>query len=75
MSNLAGPVSSTFVNKFGFRVVTIIGAILSASSLLASYYAHSVFTLIITIGLGLGTGLGLIYLPVSVSKICSDKIK
>lgn len=47
---LKGPISSSFVNKYGFRAVTISGSILAAASLFISSYAQNVFTLIITIG-------------------------
>ncbi|XP_055304029.1 monocarboxylate transporter 9-like [Sitodiplosis mosellana] len=67
MALCVGPISSTFVNKYGFRAVTISGSILAAVSLFASYYAQNVFTLIITIGFMLGSGLGLVYLPAIVS--------
>lgn len=45
-----GPISSSFVNKYGCRAVTIAGAILAAVCLLASVFAENVLTLIITIG-------------------------
>lgn len=48
--NYVGPISSSFVDKFGFRAVTIAGAILAAISLVVSSYAQNIFTLIITIG-------------------------
>lgn len=50
MALCAGPVSSSLVSKFGFRMVTITGAIWAALSLLVSYWAQNVFSLIITIG-------------------------
>lgn len=59
-----GPISSSFVNKYGCRAVTIAGALLASACLFLSFFAQNVFTLIITIGFGVGTGLGLIYLPV-----------
>lgn len=64
---LIGPISSSFVNKYGCRAVTIAGAILASACLLISSYAQNVLTLIVTIGLGVGCGLGLIYLPVLMS--------
>lgn len=63
----SGPVSSSLVNRYGCRAVTIAGAILASICLAASVYATSVFMLFITIGLGTGLGLGLIYLPAIVS--------
>lgn len=62
-----GPISSSFVNRYGCRVVTIAGSILASACLLMSVYAQNVLTLILTIGIGTGFGLGLIYLPAIVS--------
>ncbi|XP_055303521.1 monocarboxylate transporter 12-like [Sitodiplosis mosellana] len=67
MTLCSGPISSSFVNKYGCRAVTIAGAILASACLLVSVFAQNVFTLIITIGFGVGCGLGLIYLPAIVS--------
>ncbi|KAG4067169.1 hypothetical protein HA402_000160 [Bradysia odoriphaga] len=63
----SGPISSAFVNKFGCRIVTIVGAILAGVCIIASSFAQNVLTLIFTIGIGTGFGLGLIYLPAIVS--------
>lgn len=63
----SGPISSSLVNRFGCRAVTIAGAILASISLAASVFAQSVFYLFISIGFGTGLGLGLIYLPAIVS--------
>ncbi|XP_052868634.1 monocarboxylate transporter 12 [Anopheles cruzii] len=63
----SGPISSSLVNRYGCRAVTIAGALLASASLALSMYATSVFMLFITIGLGTGLGLGLIYLPAIVS--------
>ncbi|XP_058127754.1 monocarboxylate transporter 12 [Anopheles coustani] len=63
----SGPISSSLVNRYGCRAVTIAGALLAAASLAVSSYATSVFMLFITIGFGTGMGLGLIYLPAIVS--------
>jgi MFS transporter, MCT family, solute carrier family 16 (monocarboxylic acid transporters), member 14 len=63
----SGPISSSFVNRYGCRPVTIVGAILAGTCLALSVFAKSVFMLFITIGLGGGFGFGLIYLPAIVS--------
>ncbi|XP_059046184.1 monocarboxylate transporter 14 isoform X2 [Achroia grisella] len=63
----SGPISSSFVNRWGCRAVTIAGALLSAVCVVASAYAENVLTLIFTIGVGAGFGFGLIYLPAIVS--------
>ncbi|XP_017752869.1 PREDICTED: monocarboxylate transporter 12 [Eufriesea mexicana] len=66
----SGPISSLFVNKFGCRVVTIIGSLLASSCLLASMWARNIVTLYFSIGIGTGLGFGLIYLPAIVSVTC-----
>lgn len=63
----SGPISSSFVNRWGCRPVTIAGALLASACLVISMFAQSVVTLYITIGLGTGFGFGLIYLPAIVS--------
>lgn len=63
----SGPISSSFVNRWGCRPVTIAGALLAGICLVISMFAQSVVTLYITIGLGTGFGFGLIYLPAIVS--------
>ncbi|KAJ8973699.1 hypothetical protein NQ317_000751 [Molorchus minor] len=63
----SGPMSSSFVNRYGCRVVTIAGAILASGCLVISFWAQNVITLCFTIGIGTGIGFGLIYLPAIVS--------
>ncbi|XP_018800431.1 PREDICTED: uncharacterized protein LOC108976005 isoform X2 [Bactrocera latifrons] len=63
----SGPISSSFVNRYGCRAVTIAGALFAAACIVASIFAQNVLTLIFTIGIGTGFGLGLIYLPAIVS--------
>ncbi|XP_017034882.1 monocarboxylate transporter 5 [Drosophila kikkawai] len=63
----SGPISSSFVNRYGCRAVTIAGSILAAGCIIVSMFAQNVLTLIITIGFGTGLGFGLIYLPAIVS--------
>lgn len=63
----SGPISSSFVNKYGCRAVTIAGAILAGFCLVISAFAQNVLTLIFTVGVGTGFGFGLIYLPAIVS--------
>ncbi|GBP31160.1 Monocarboxylate transporter 9 [Eumeta japonica] len=62
-----GPISSSFVNRWGCRAVTVAGALLSAVCVTASAFAQNVLTLIFTIGVCTGFGFGLIYLPAIVS--------
>ncbi|KAJ2953818.1 hypothetical protein O0L34_g1446 [Tuta absoluta] len=67
MTLSSGPISSSFVNRWGCRAVTIAGALLSSVCVTASAFADSVLMLIFTIGIGAGFGFGLIYLPAIVS--------
>ncbi|XP_066992599.1 monocarboxylate transporter 12 [Anabrus simplex] len=66
----SGPITSSFVNRFGCRPVTIAGAVLASFCLGISVLAPNVLTLYFTIGLGTGFGFGLIYLPAIVSVTC-----
>ncbi|XP_066597428.1 monocarboxylate transporter 5 isoform X2 [Prorops nasuta] len=66
----SGPISGSFVNKYGCRAVTIAGAILASGCLLISVWAQSIWALYFTIGIGTGLGFGLIYLPAIVSVTC-----
>ncbi|ENN77329.1 hypothetical protein YQE_06155, partial [Dendroctonus ponderosae] len=63
----SGPISSSLVNRWGCRAVTIAGAVLASASMVISFWAQNVLTLCITIGIGTGFGFGLIYLPAIVS--------
>lgn len=63
----SGPLSSSLVNKYGCRPVTIGGAIFGSICLIISCFARNVNFLIVTIGIGAGLGFGLIYLPAIVS--------
>ncbi|KAK9882548.1 hypothetical protein WA026_021895 [Henosepilachna vigintioctopunctata] len=63
----SGPLSSSLVNKYGCRPVTIVGSILASCCLIASTFAKNVTFIIFTIGIGAGIGFGLIYLPAIVS--------
>jgi hypothetical protein len=51
---ISGPVTSSLVNKYGCRPVTIAGAILASFSLAISIYAPNITFLYLTIGLGTG---------------------
>lgn len=64
---ISGPISSSFVNRWGCRTVTVAGALLASVCVIVSAFANNVITLIVTIGIGTGFGFGLIYLPAIVS--------
>lgn len=67
MSSFSGPISSSFVNRWGCMPVTIAGAILASVCMIISVFAQNVTTMYFTIGIGTGLGFGLIYLPAIVS--------
>lgn len=52
--NVLGPISSSLVNKYGCRPVTIAGAVLAGFCMAISVFANNVIFLYITIGLGTG---------------------
>lgn len=58
-----GPISSTLINVYGCRTVTIIGALIASTFIVISSYATNITTLVFTLGLGTGFGFGLSYLP------------
>lgn len=60
---IAGPFASSIANRYGFRLVAIVGAFLGATALALSYFATSVEYLCITYGLLGGIGFGFIYVP------------
>ena len=65
----SGPMVAVLTNKFGHRLVTICGVLLSSCGLLiAAAYIHlssspSIFVLYISVGFITGLGFGLVYLP------------
>ncbi|XP_050296716.1 monocarboxylate transporter 12-B-like isoform X2 [Anthonomus grandis grandis] len=60
---MVGPFASAIANKFGFRLVAIIGTFLAATAFALSYFATSVEYLCISYGLLGGIGFGFIYVP------------
>lgn len=60
---IAGPFASALANKWGFRPVTIIGAIIASIAFGLSYFATSIFYLYIVYGFVGGIGFCLIYIP------------
>ncbi|XP_028165824.1 monocarboxylate transporter 10 isoform X2 [Ostrinia furnacalis] len=60
---LAGPFISALANKYGFRVVTIVGSIISSAAFAVSFYATSVEYLYLVYGVIGGIGLCMIYMP------------
>ncbi|KAL7736910.1 hypothetical protein ACLKA6_008785 [Drosophila palustris] len=60
---MAGPFVSALANRFGFRPVTITGAIFAAICFGLSYYATSVEFLFIVYGVMGGIGFCMVYIP------------
>ncbi|XP_034253113.1 uncharacterized protein LOC117652365 isoform X2 [Thrips palmi] len=60
---MAGPFVSALANRYGFRLVTILGAILGASGFALSSFATNVTYLYLTYGVLGGIGFGMIYVP------------
>lgn len=60
---IAGPFVSALANKWGFRMVTIMGAFVASAAFTLSYFAESVIHLYITYGVLGGIGFCMIYVP------------
>ncbi|KAL3276893.1 hypothetical protein HHI36_012264 [Cryptolaemus montrouzieri] len=60
---IVGPFASAIANRYGFRLVAIIGSVMGAAALFLSYFATSVQFLCISYGILGGIGFGFIYVP------------
>ncbi|XP_059177538.1 monocarboxylate transporter 12-B-like [Physella acuta] len=60
---IMGTVSVALTKRFGFRVVTIAGGLLSCMAFVASAYIPNVILFILAYGLLAGCGCGLVFLP------------
>ena len=60
---MAGPFVSALANRFGFRPVTIAGALFAAGCFIVSSYVQSVELLFITYGVLGGIGFCMVYIP------------
>ncbi|XP_052740869.1 monocarboxylate transporter 9 isoform X2 [Bicyclus anynana] len=60
---LMGPFVSALANRYGFRLVTIVGSVLASSAFALSYYATGVVYLYLVYGVVGGIGLCMIYMP------------
>uniref|UniRef100_A0A1I8ECU9 Major facilitator superfamily (MFS) profile domain-containing protein n=1 Tax=Wuchereria bancrofti TaxID=6293 RepID=A0A1I8ECU9_WUCBA len=60
---IQGPVAGGLVNKYGARMVVIIGSFVAGLSFLASIFCSSIYVFMIFYGFLGGAGFGLIYLP------------
>ncbi|GAB0090131.1 uncharacterized protein DMENIID0001_048200 [Sergentomyia squamirostris] len=60
---MAGPFVSALANRWGFRPVTMMGAVIAAIGFSSSYFAGNIIHLYITYGFIGGIGFCLIYMP------------
>ncbi|CAD5118412.1 DgyrCDS7122 [Dimorphilus gyrociliatus] len=58
-----GPISSALANKFGVRLISIIGALIASMGFFVCVYSNNINTMIFTYGVLGGVGFGLMYLP------------
>nr|CAD7256594.1 unnamed protein product [Timema shepardi] len=64
---LSGPIGSALVDRYGCRVMTIIGGIIAGVGFIMSCFAESILVLYLTFGVVAGLGLGLCYVTAVVS--------
>nr|XP_012215074.1 PREDICTED: monocarboxylate transporter 12-B isoform X3 [Linepithema humile] len=60
---MVGPFVSALANRYGFRLVAILGSVISCSAFVLSYFSTSIEFLYISYGAIGGIGAGLIYVP------------
>ncbi|XP_020297380.1 monocarboxylate transporter 12 isoform X2 [Pseudomyrmex gracilis] len=60
---MAGPFVSALANRYGFRLVAILGSVISCFAFVLSYFSTSIEYLYISYGAIGGIGAGLIYVP------------
>ncbi|CAH2106052.1 unnamed protein product [Euphydryas editha] len=64
---IAGPIMSALVDRYGCKIMTIVGGIVSTIGFVAASYSNTVEALYITYGLIAGLGMGLLYVTAVVS--------
>ncbi|XP_058802122.1 monocarboxylate transporter 3 isoform X2 [Phymastichus coffea] len=60
---MAGPFVSALANRYGFRLVAIVGSVIACLSFVLSHFATSIEFMYVTYGIMGGIGAGLIYVP------------
>ncbi|KAL3846511.1 hypothetical protein ACJMK2_017491 [Sinanodonta woodiana] len=58
-----GPIASMLTNKYGCRVVIILGGIISFLGLFGSNFSPNIYVLFVTFGIITGAGYGLVFIP------------
>lgn len=64
---LSGPIGSALVDRYGCRMMTIVGGVISGLGFVMSVFCNSIFTMYLTFGVVAGMGLGLCYVTAVVS--------
>ncbi|PAV61987.1 hypothetical protein WR25_00568 [Diploscapter pachys] len=59
----SGPLASAICNKYGCRITTIVGAVISFIGCSLSYFATSIWHIVFSVGVVMGIGFGLMYCP------------
>ncbi|XP_041373564.1 uncharacterized protein LOC121386626 [Gigantopelta aegis] len=62
-----GPIASALTNRYGCRVISIVGSLVAGVGFMLSLFAPNIYYLYISFGIMAGFGFGLIYLPAIVS--------
>ncbi|KAL3847026.1 hypothetical protein ACJMK2_017962 [Sinanodonta woodiana] len=60
---LIGPFASILTNKFGCRIVAIIGSLILSSGFILTYFTPNLYFMYFSLGILPGLGYGMIYLP------------
>lgn len=60
---LTGPIASALTNKYGCRIITMVGAVIASFGFAISTFSHSTDMLCLTFGVISGFGLSMVYVP------------
>ena len=60
---LAGPIASALTNKYGCRMITMIGAVVASVGFICGAFSNSTEMLCLTFGIISGFGLSMVYVP------------
>lgn len=59
----SGPFAASLVNNYGYRMVGILGSIISITSIFATSFSKSIYVIHLIYGVLCSIGFGLIYMP------------